>query len=531
MKNRLLLISFFSLFFFTYLANAQSTRVRVNIDSLFHVLTPLPNTKEKVDKLIDLYKKSIKQGNTRKDIIDEALTTAEKINYNKGIAIAYNRKGITARYEQEFHKSVMFHKQALSYFAKTNDTFYKSKCYNSLGVTYRKLNLEKEAFENYLQALKLSEQLNKKRGISISLNGIGNVFLNTEQYDKALHYFKRALKVEIEQDNHRGQEYGYANIGEVYLAKKQFDSAYYYFNKSYKIAIKHPRKESIAIKHTLFGKLYQKKGEYKKSLEEYTKSLPDLKKYKNKRYLSKALINIGIDELHLEQYKKAYMHVIGGLSLARKINSKENITLGYEALVEYYSLTKDYKKALKAHKQAKVFHDSIVNIASQKSIISTQIAYETAEKDKEIKKLAIEKELIELKSKNNFNRFIITAIVSLISIAFLLIFLYLYRRNSDLEMQQKNAELQNYILKISELKDQAQNHNTTDKDISEKFKEFKLSKREIEVLTHISNGLNNEEISEKMFVSKNTIKTHITHIYAKLDVKNRIQAIQKITNS
>ena len=266
-------------------------------------------------------------------------------------------------------------------------------------------------------------------------------------------------------------------------------------------------------------------------MDEYTKAVPDLKKYKNKRYLSKSLINIGIDELHLKQYDKAYTHIIDGLSLARKINSKENITLGYEALVEYYSLTNDYKKALKAHKQAKVFHDSIVNIASQKSIISTQIAYETAEKDEEIKKLAIENELSELKAKNNFNRFIITAVVSLISIAFLLIFLYLYRRNSDLELQQKNAELQNYILKISELKDQAQNHNTTDKDISNKFKEFKLSRREIEVLTHISNGLNNEEISEKMFVSKNTVKTHITHIYAKLDVKNRIQAIQKITNS
>lgn len=45
--------------------------------------------------------------------------------------------------------------------------------------------------------------------------------------------------------------------------------------------------------------------------------------------------------------------------------------------------------------------------------------------------------------------------------------------------------------------------------------------------SHISNGLNNEEISQKMFVSKNTIKTHITDTYSKLNVKSRVQAIQK----
>ncbi|HIE44874.1 MAG TPA: LuxR family transcriptional regulator [Flavobacteriaceae bacterium] len=421
----------------------------------------------------------------------------------------------------------MYHKRALSYFNKTDESVYKAKCFNSLGVTYRKLNLEKEAFENYLQGLKLSKQFNNARGVSIALNGIGNVFLNTEQYDKALHFFKRALKIEIEEQNSRGQEYGFANIGEVYLIKQKYDSAYYYFDKSLQISLKKPRKESVAIKYTLLGKLYQKKGEYQKSIDEYKKALPNLKKYKNTRYLSKTFINIGYDKLYLNQYDKAYSHIINGLALAKKINSKENTTLGYEALVAYYSKTNNFEKALKAHKQAKIFHDSIVNLASQKSIISTQIAYETEEKDKEINKLAIDKKVSEKKAKENFKRFIITAVISLVSIAFLLFTLYLYRKNSDLELQQKNAELQNYILKISELKDQAKNNSTTDKDIFINFKDFNLSKREIEVLTHISNGLNNEEISGKMFVSKNTIKTHITHIYSKLDVKSRVQAIQK----
>ena len=519
-----------SILFFTIVISKAQTK-KANIDSLYHVVKALPDTKEKVDQLIHLYKKSVKQRAIRKDILDDALEVSEKIYYVKGIAICYNRKGITARYEQNYGQSVMYHKRALSYFNKTKDTFYKSKCYNSLAVTYRKLNLEKEAFENYLKGLKLSEMLNNKRGMSISLNGIGNVFLNTEQYDKALRYFKQAIAIEDGSKNYKNKEYGYANIGEVFLAKKQYDSAYVYFDKSFQIGKKHPHKENLAIKNTLFGKFYEKTKDYHKAIEYYQKAIPQLEEYKNTRYLSKALIHLGINQISLKQYHTAYNNITEGLNLAEKINSKENISLAYDAFVAYYSAIKDYKSALKSQQQAKVFHDSIVNVTSQKNIISAKIAYETEEKDKQIHNLALEKKQSELKAKSNFRRFIITAIISLLSIAFLLVFLYLYRRNSDLELQNKNAELQNYILKISELTEQAKHNKTTDKDISEQFKKYNLSKKEIEVLTHISNGLNNDEISEKMFVSKNTIKTHITHIYTKLDVNNRVQAIKKITNS
>ncbi len=54
-----------------------------------------------------------------------------------------------------------------------------------------------------------------------------------------------------------------------------------------------------------------------------------------------------------------------------------------------------------------------------------------------------------------------------------------------------------------------------------------ISKRELEVLQLMSEGLSNNEIAEKMFVSLNTIKTHSSNLFVKLDVKRRTQAIEK----
>ena len=57
-----------------------------------------------------------------------------------------------------------------------------------------------------------------------------------------------------------------------------------------------------------------------------------------------------------------------------------------------------------------------------------------------------------------------------------------------------------------------------------------LSERELEVLRLIVAGLTNREIAEQLVVSLGTIKTHINHIYQKLDVRNRTQAVAQARN-
>jgi LuxR family maltose regulon positive regulatory protein len=51
-----------------------------------------------------------------------------------------------------------------------------------------------------------------------------------------------------------------------------------------------------------------------------------------------------------------------------------------------------------------------------------------------------------------------------------------------------------------------------------------LSKREIEVLQLISEGLTNQEIATRLYLSLHTVKVHARNIYGKLGVKNRTQA-------
>jgi DNA-binding NarL/FixJ family response regulator len=52
-----------------------------------------------------------------------------------------------------------------------------------------------------------------------------------------------------------------------------------------------------------------------------------------------------------------------------------------------------------------------------------------------------------------------------------------------------------------------------------------LTARELEVLELVARGLSNRQIGESLFLSQATVKTHLAHVYAKLDVRDRVQAV------
>ena len=57
--------------------------------------------------------------------------------------------------------------------------------------------------------------------------------------------------------------------------------------------------------------------------------------------------------------------------------------------------------------------------------------------------------------------------------------------------------------------------------------QLELSKRELEILRLLAQGHSNQEIAAKLFVSLSTVKTHNQNLFEKLEVKRRMQAVEK----
>lgn len=61
----------------------------------------------------------------------------------------------------------------------------------------------------------------------------------------------------------------------------------------------------------------------------------------------------------------------------------------------------------------------------------------------------------------------------------------------------------------------------------EKLQANGLSKREAEILLLVHDGLSNQQIADKLFISENTVKKHISNIFLKLNVERRTEAIKR----
>ncbi|MGC4234078.1 MAG: response regulator transcription factor [Niabella sp.] len=58
-----------------------------------------------------------------------------------------------------------------------------------------------------------------------------------------------------------------------------------------------------------------------------------------------------------------------------------------------------------------------------------------------------------------------------------------------------------------------------------------LSQREMEILTELKNGLGYKQIATRLFISEGTVRKHIEHIYRKLQVNNKVSAVNVAVNN
>ena len=494
---------------------------KVNIDSLYQIVVNTKDDTIKVYDLISIFRLSIRNRPIRADILDDALTISKSINYQTGIANSLNIKGVNARYQHHYLKSVKLHKEAFSYFENSWDIESRVKNQNALGVSYRRLNLEEEALKHHFEALKLSEKFDFTRSVAIALNGIGNSYVALKKYDDAIKYFKLSLKWNELEENERGKGYDYSNLGEAFMYKKQYDSAFYYQNMALEIAIKSNRSNDEAIIKSSMGLMFQKKEDWSKSLECYFESIPVLKKNKSKRLLSFTLINSGIIFTQLNEFQIAEEYINSGLKLASEISSKDNLVLGYQALSDLLERESKPDDALKNYKLMVVYRDSIFNIQSENNIVAMNIKYDTDKKDERIKRLNLESEV------SNSRDIILFLTIGLLFILSVFSFLF-YRmkiKNNNMLIDNMRGQIEEHLSQISKLEDKDNENNAL--DLSDKLNKYGLSSRELEVLNHITQGMKNQEIADTMYVTLSTIKTHTKNIYDKLDVRNRIEAARK----
>ncbi len=169
---RIILVSFVLLLCFHQRAFSNET------DSLRRLLaTTIPDTTRV--NVLNALSKSLFNSNpdTSVTIAAKSKLLAEKINYKKGLALAFKNMGIGYYLQGKYKEAVLTWQQALDVYRLLGDKSGIANMLSNQGSVYFNEGDDAKCLDLHLQSLKISEQINDTLRILTSLNNIGVIYL------------------------------------------------------------------------------------------------------------------------------------------------------------------------------------------------------------------------------------------------------------------------------------------------------------------------------------------------------------------
>jgi tetratricopeptide (TPR) repeat protein/DNA-binding CsgD family transcriptional regulator len=390
---------------------------------------------------------------------NQALDSAMKIDFNKGIADSYFEIGKIYFKNSILDSSEIFYNKALEKYSEINEEnliaelnkeigilyitkanysvafeyFYKSvelgnesndaNCYNFIAEIFTIQGNYIKAIEYLFKALEIRDKGDNLSELASNYNDIAIVYTKQNEYESAKENFYIALNIYRKLKEEQGVALCLNNIGVILREEKQYHEALITFKEALLIYEKLEYLKGIAYCKINIAKIYSCLNEFNQAIEQINEANIILYKINNK--LGKIKINLILGNIYIAQNKfdKADSIFDSTLETAIEFNSFEDIVEIYLNKSIIYSKNGDFEDAYNYHLLYSNSKDSIFNLEKTKQLMYLKESYEIVKKEKEIEELKFE---YKLKKRQQY-----ILIVSLLGLLFTIILLIYYLKTKS----------------------------------------------------------------------------------------------------
>lgn len=361
------------------------------IDSLQAELSHLPKDTNRVDYLNAL---AFEYRSTNLDtaflLVDEAVALAEKLNYKRGLALAYNHYGILYKNKQNYTESVNWHQKSLAIKMELKDFTGMASSYNNLGRTYGMANDEVRSIYYYLQSLRIREKENDVFGMGAAYNNISHAYLRKNELRKALAFGLEGMRyMRLSGDSFELAKI-YGHVGYLYYELNQYQTALSYLKLGLSRFDEAGATQEQCELLVTSGNILLETHHEKEGLAYLLKA----KQMAEEQHIDLSLpsVYLSLGQLYgkLKQKKEAIQYTQLGLQKSKELNMLEAQKDAYEVLSVIYDEAGDYKNALTQFRLFETYKDSIIQDNNTRIVEEMQTQYQTEKKDAELKQTSLE---------------------------------------------------------------------------------------------------------------------------------------------
>ena len=426
-------------------------------------------------------------------------------------------------------KALELSDKAIEMARSIQDTAQLANALNNKGNVLKEMYLLNPAIDAYFKAYKLWEQINDTSGLAIAYGSIANAWFFEGDNRKSLEYNFKKLAITKNTNNHWETNKTFNNISLAYSNLNQNDSALYYMHKSLNTAKKMNYPEETANCYNFLALTFLKMEETDSAFFYSSKAVEIAEKIRSPK-LASYLVQRSEALLQQKKYNEALVAARKAYQMANQKNNLHTLKDAAFVLNTIYFRMNKPDLAYPFLTEYIQLNDSLKNMEFMRKVTRLDIQHEFDKKQRVTEFKIIEsRQQIEILNQTNEIKsqrikifWIIIIATVLLSLAGAFISL-LVINNQNHRIEQMKMQIRNYLLNS----DSDKTEGNIENPVNILIEKYGLTPREAEVMELISTGIRNEEIANKMFVSKNTVKYHIKNIFIKLDVKNRVQAMQK----
>ena len=373
-------------------------------------LTALLSDSRTDEGRFDLYKKIAKHTYIRKPGVAQAYIDSIFL-------LAREQKDSTYYYEATMLKAFKLHRhasfnnaieaflRAIKFLEQQGDITKTSRCYYFLGDSYFQIGSMDKAIASLLTCIRISKEFDLEVEEQLSNIKLGRVYRELGKFDLSLEHLDWAEKLHKDAPkirNMRRLVNTLMNKGQTLAAMNNWDAAIKACEKVKTIIGDGPLKPQFHIAQSFLSDAYLEKGNLEMREACALDAMEYFDQFKvNHQGMAKARKNrakIFLRKGDLDEAREMSQEMLV-IAQENKMLFKELIAR--ELLLDVEEASKNYQQALLHSKEVGLLKDSILNLASNAKIQELTIAFDTEQKNEQIKRLALED---ELKAARLFNQ-------------------------------------------------------------------------------------------------------------------------------
>jgi DNA-binding NarL/FixJ family response regulator len=389
---------------------------------------------------------------------------------------------------------------------------------NGLGIAHEYTGSYDSAFMNYVKALHIREMEKDTSGIATSVRNMAQILRVMGRLEEARKYCRKAYELIPGLNDYTIEANIYNETAYLFELEGALDSARFYYEKLIELSRANQYNRGIAVGLSNLAAVHEREGDYRSSLALKKEGLELDRASGNNHGMVVSCCLIAENCLAMEDFRAAlaYLDSASILCDSSWLAKLEQIQ-GLRS--DVYKASGDYRNALLHYEMKIRYRDSLFSVQNHRNIEDIRVRYETGQKEQAI--LLLDREN-KIKTIQLHLAWILVLSLFLLSGAGAVISMQLLRSRKN-RIEQMKLEIRNHILQLQRLEGEEPEIR-----LSKLAEKYKITARERDVLDLLSRGMANDEIASRLYISRNTVKFHIKNIFMKLDVRNRMEAMQKI---